>query len=36
MPGIAPVMMSSRLGSTADVMATESPSHPKPVVIQMT
>ena len=36
MPGIAPVMMSSRLGLTADVIATESPSHPNPVVIQIT
>ena len=29
-------MMSSRLGSVAPVMATESPSHERPVVIQMT
>ena len=36
MPGIAWVTMSSRLGSTAEVMATESPSQPRPVVIQMT
>ena len=36
MPGIAPVMMSSRLGLTADVMATESPSQLRPEVIQMT
>ena len=35
-PGIACVTMSSRLGSTAEVMATESPSQPSPVVIQMT
>ena len=27
--------MSSRLGFTAEVMATESPSQPRPVVIQM-
>src|SRR3954463_15443802 len=36
MPGIAPVMMSSRLGLTADVMETESPSQLRPDVIQMT
>ena len=35
-PGIAWVMMSSRLGFTAEVMATESPSQASPVVIQMT
>ena len=35
-PGMAPVMMSSRLGSTADVMATESPSQLSPDVSQMT
>ena len=29
-------MMSSRLGSVAPVIATESPSHESPVVIQMT
>ena len=29
MPGIAWVTMSSRLGSTAEVIATESPSQPK-------
>ena len=36
MPGIAWVMMSSRLGFVADVMATESPSQLNPVVIQIT
>ena len=36
MPGIAPVMMSSRLGLVADVMPTESPSQLSPVVIQIT
>ena len=35
-PGIDWVMMSSRLGFTAEVIATESPSHESPVVIQMT
>src|SRR6187431_3038607 len=35
MPGIAWVMMSSRLGFTAEVIATESPSQPNPVVIQI-
>src|SRR6478609_3315350 len=36
MPGIAWVMMSSRLGFVADVMATESPSQLRPVVIHST
>src|SRR5690242_10435810 len=36
MPGIAPVMMSSRLGLVAEVMATESPSHERPMVIHRT
>ena len=36
MPGIAWRMMSSRLGLVADVMATESPSQLRPVVIQRT
>ena len=36
MPGIAWVMMSSRLGLTAEVIATESPSQDSPVVIQIT
>ena len=36
MPGIAPVMMSSRLGLVAEVMATESPSQESPTVIQRT
>src|SRR6185436_18307980 len=36
MPGMAWVMMSSRLGLVADVMATESPSQDSPVVIQRT
>src|SRR5687768_1575537 len=35
-PGIAPVMMSSRLGLVAEVMPTESPSQLSPVVIQIT
>ena len=35
-PGMAPVMMSSSDGLTADVMATESPSQLSPDVIQMT
>src|SRR3954471_13471750 len=35
-PGIAWVMMSSRLGFVADVMATESPSQLSPVVIHST
>src|SRR3954454_8695286 len=35
-PGIAPVMMSSRLGLVAEVMATESPSHDRPTVIHST
>ena len=35
-PGIAPVMMSSRLGFVADVMATLSPSHDRPTVIHRT
>ena len=35
-PGIAWVTMSSRLGLTAEVIATESPSHVSPVVIQIT
>ena len=34
--GIAWVTMSSRLGLTAEVIATESPSHDSPVVIQIT
>ena len=36
MPGIAPVMMSSRLGLVAEVIATESPSHESPIVIHRT
>src|SRR5437588_11548279 len=36
MPGIACRTMSSRLGFVADVMATESPSQLRPVVIQRT
>ena len=36
MPGIAPVMMSSRLGFVAPVIATLSPSQLSPVVSQMT
>ncbi len=36
MPGIAWVTMSSRLGLTAEVIATESPSQLSPVVIQIT
>ena len=36
MPGIAPVMMSSRLGLVAEVMATESPSQERPTVTQRT
>src|ERR1700741_4770065 len=36
MPGIAWVMMSSRLGLVAEVIATESPSQLSPVVIQIT
>ena len=36
MPGMAPVMMSSRLGLVAEVMATESPSHESPTVIHRT
>jgi hypothetical protein len=36
MPGIAPVMMSSRLGFVAPVIATLSPSQLRPVVSQMT
>src|SRR4051812_5491197 len=36
MPGIACRMMSSRLGLVADVIATESPSQERPVVIQRT
>src|SRR5690242_56201 len=36
MPGIACRMMSSRLGLVADVMATESPSQLRPVVIHRT
>src|SRR5580765_8110167 len=36
MPGMIPWTMSSRLGFVADVMATESPSHDRPVVIQST
>src|SRR3954454_2953673 len=36
MPGIAWVMMSSRLGLVAEVMATESPSQLSPVVIHKT
>ena len=35
-PGIAWVTMSSRLGFTAEVIATESPSQERPVVIQIT
>ena len=35
-PGIAWVMMSSRLGLVADVMATESPSQERPVVTHRT
>ena len=35
-PGIAWVMMSSRLGLVAEVIATESPSQLSPVVIQIT
>src|SRR3954468_4662844 len=35
-PGIASWMMSSRLGFVADVMATESPSQLRPVVIHST
>ena len=35
-PGIDWVMMSSRLGLTAEVIATESPSHERPLVIQRT
>src|SRR6478752_5743265 len=36
MPGIAWLMMSSRLGFVAEVIATESPSQLSPVVIQRT
>src|SRR6476659_7953714 len=36
MPGMACRMMSSRLGFVADVIATESPSQLRPVVIQRT
>ena len=35
-PGIVCVTMSSRLGLTAEVIATESPSQERPVVIQIT
>src|SRR6476646_2977749 len=35
-PGMTPVMMSSRLGLVAAVIATESPSHESPVVIHST
>ena len=35
-PGIVWRMRSSRLGLTAEVMATESPSHERPVVIHRT
>ena len=35
-PGITPPTMSSRLGLVAEVIATESPSHDRPVVIQRT
>ena len=36
MPGMIPRTMSSRLGFVAEVIATESPSQERPVVIQMT
>ena len=36
MPGITPWMMSSRLGLVAEVIATESPSQERPVVIHST
>ena len=36
MPGMTPRMMSSSDGFVAEVMATESPSQPRPAVIQMT
>ena len=36
MPGMTPWTMSSRLGLVAEVIATESPSQPSPVVIQIT
>ena len=35
-PGMFPVMMSSRLGLVADVMATLSPSQDRPTVIHRT
>ena len=36
MPGSAPRSRSSRLGLVAAVIATESPSHPSPLVIHST
>ena len=36
MPGMIPRMMSSSDGFVAEVIATESPSQPRPEVIQMT